>query len=389
MKEVFVTKKFKAEALATIATLNRILDEYQAQGYRLSLRQLYYQMVARDYIPNNVNSYKNLGGIVSDARQAGLIDWAMIEDRGRDTSIPAHWKSVSEIMRACANQFRIDKWLDQPWHIECMVEKDALSGVLEPVCAELDIGITANKGYSSSSTMYEIGKRLAAKRKAGKKICVIYLGDHDPSGIDMTRDVGERLEMYSRLRGIEVVRLALNYDQVELWQPPENPAKQTDSRFASYEVEFGASSWELDAVEPRTLAQLVRAAVEERRDEPLWDAATERQASMRQLLTDLSTQYDDDQKTGRSTVRAKTAEPWELKVGAWVWIGADWSMYFGKIGQISEDLGDDEWEVEFTDSDGDLEYVETITSAELYDPEGNHPDFDKSDDEDEDEESDE
>lgn len=285
MKEAFIVKNFSDKSLTTIDIVNRILDEYRAQGYRLSLRQLYYQLVARDFIPNSLRSYKNLGNLVSDARQAGLVDWAMIEDRNRGTAVPAHWESPAEIVEAAANSFRIDKWEDQPWHIEVMVEKDALSGVLEPVCRRLDIGITANKGYSSSSTMYEIGKRLYNRRRYdGKQICVIYLGDHDPSGIDMTRDIGERLEMYSGVRDIDLVRVALNYDQVELWQPPENPAKETDSRFMAYVQEFGESSWELDAVEPGQLAQLVRDEVAARRDEDLWQETIEREEEMRQQL---------------------------------------------------------------------------------------------------------
>lgn len=292
MKETFIERSFSVPSLGTIEVINRILEEYRKQGFRLSLRQLYYQLVARDYIPNNQRSYKNVGNLVSNARQAGLVDWEMIEDRGRETSIPNHWNNPAEIVEAAAQQFRIDKWKTQPYHIEVMVEKDALSGVLEPVCRQLDIGITANKGYSSSSTMYEIGKRLFRKRY-GKDICVIYLGDHDPSGIDMTRDVRERLEMYSGVQDIEVVRLALNWDQIAQWQPPENPAKENDSRYAAYVTQFGESSWELDAVEPAQLAGLVRHAVEERLDNDEWQKAVEREEAMRAELSNFVDQYND------------------------------------------------------------------------------------------------
>jgi len=284
MKEAFVEKGFSPVSLGMIQIANQILDEYRAQNFRLSLRQLYYQLVARDHIPNNQRSYKNLGNLISNARQAGLIDWEMIEDRGRETVIPGHWDSPAEIVETAARQFRIDKWADQPWHVEVMVEKDALSGVLEPVCRGLDVGITANKGYSSSSTMYEIGKRLTRHHHDGKQIRVFYLGDHDPSGIDMTRDVEDRLKMYSRLGDIEVVRLALNFEQVQRWQPPENPATDTDARFAAYVAEYGESSWELDAVEPRTLAELVRHAVQMLLDIDAWDEAMEREGEMREEL---------------------------------------------------------------------------------------------------------
>jgi hypothetical protein len=294
MKKAFITYRFSAAAQETVDTANEILDEYEQQGFRLSLRQLYYQMVARGYIENTVNSYKRIGDIVSKARQAGQVDWDMIEDRGRETVSAGHWKNPAEIVRIAAAQFRIDKWEDQPYHIECMVEKDALSGVLEPVCRDLDISITANKGYSSSSTMYEIGRRLYQAWKVQHKlICILYLGDHDPSGMDMTRDVQERLVQYSEIPSalLEVVRLALNYDQVERWQPPENPAKQTDSRFAAYQKKFGESSWELDAVEPVAMANLVRELVESRRDDDAWGEKVHEEETMRTELYKFASNY--------------------------------------------------------------------------------------------------
>lgn len=182
MKEKFIERSFASASAEMVKTINEILEEYRLQGFRLSLRQLYYQLVARDFIPNNQRSYKNIGNLVSNARQAGLIDWGMIEDRNRETTINGHWDNPAQIVEAAARQFQIDKWEEQDYHIEVLVEKDALSGVLEPVCRDLDIGITANKGYSSSSTMYEIGKRLYRHYENGKDICVIYLGDMTRQG---------------------------------------------------------------------------------------------------------------------------------------------------------------------------------------------------------------
>jgi hypothetical protein len=294
MKEAFIDRKFSIASMSQINLINGILEEYRALGYRLSLRQAYYQMVARGHIENSQRSYKNLGNLISNARQAGLIDWAMIEDRNRETVIPNHWNNPAEIVRAAASQFRINKWEEQPWHIEVMVEKDALSGVLEPVCRQMDIGITANKGYSSSSTMYEIGKRLRNQYYDDKKLLVIYLGDHDPSGIDMTRDVDDRLNMYAGISEIEVLRLALNMDQVERWDPPENPAKETDARFAAYRDKFGDASWELDAIEPTQLADLVRQAVLQRRDEDAWEEAVAKENRMRAALQNFADTYEDD-----------------------------------------------------------------------------------------------
>lgn len=307
MLECFVSKKFSAESAALIDVMNAIIQSYQAEGYDLSLRQLYYQLVARDLIPNTEQSYKRIGGILSDARLAGDVDWDAIVDRGRSLSANSHWETPGQIVRACAQQFMFNKWADQRYHIEVMVEKQALEGVLEPVCSSLDIGFTANKGYSSSSALYLAGKRIQDKLIDGKEIVVIYLGDHDPSGIDMTRDVEERLRLFSGLDAqyedgimatgnydyeMTVERIALNMDQIKRYKPPPNPTKLTDSRAGGYLKLFGHTCWELDALEPRALAKLVTDTVAQYRDEDLWAEAVEREQKARMILTELAVVAD-------------------------------------------------------------------------------------------------
>lgn len=267
--ETFIPKNFNPKHQALIDTADRIMRNYQAQGYDLSLRQLYYQFVAHHGFANTEQNYKLLGGVISDARLAGALDWDSLVDRGRTTVEVSHWDDPASIVDAAASSYRIDLWEDQPFHVEVMVEKQALEGVLVPVCRRLDCPFTSNKGYSSSSAMYEAGKRLEGKIDEGKRVVIIYLGDHDPSGIDMTRDVDDRLMLFSgvgywdedekkvlRYDGMEdhfeVVRVALNMDQVRTYNPPPNPAKMTDSRASGYVQRFGRQSWELDALDPET-----------------------------------------------------------------------------------------------------------------------------------------
>lgn len=368
MKERFAGTRFSEESREIIRLAEQICDNYARQGYDLSLRQLYYQFISKDFFPNTEQSYKRLGSIISDARVAGLIDWGMIKDRGRETVGNNHWGSPADVLDACAAQFRYDTWAEQPNHVEVMVEKQALEGVLEPVCRRLDIRFTANKGYSSSSALYETGKRLqaafvgegdfddyahgdayryfacagdapgvadffdtdkefepgdladtaeclwekwertddfkcldayeeATKRlmtpfmrphyEGGKALHILYLGDHDPSGMDMTRDVRERLETFSRCP-VEVHRLALNMPQIERYEPPPNPAKMTDSRATDYVRKFGDTSWELDALEPSVLAALVTDMVTGLRDDGIHAAAAARQDAARAALREMA-----------------------------------------------------------------------------------------------------
>ena len=290
MRERFIEKNFRQQSIEKIHLVNSILREYQAENYDLSLRQLYYQMVARGYIENSQKSYNRLGELVNDARLAGYIDWEMIKDRGRETISLPHWKTPGDIIKDAAKQFALDKWKEQPNYIEVMVEKQALEGVLIPVCNSLDIKFTANKGYSSASALYETGQRLYKQLIAGKNVYILYLGDHDPSGIDMTRDIYERLSMFS-YNHIEVKRLALNMDQIKVLQPPENPAKETDSRYSSYIEKYGLASWELDAIEPRALARIVIDAVESLLDPDLWDQALNRENEIKKELAELASNY--------------------------------------------------------------------------------------------------
>lgn len=279
---------FQAKSLELVRHAVRICEAYQAQGYDLSLRQLYYQFVAANLLENSEKNYKRLGEVVSNARLAGLIDWEMISDRGRSTVSRSHWEEPSEILKSAASAYGRDLWRGQKNHVEVMVEKQALEGVLEPVAREFDVPFTSNKGYSSSSALFETGRRLAMKaRKEGKRLHVIYLGDHDPSGIDMTRDVRERLELFSG-RTVYVHRVALNMEQVEEYGPPENPAKLSDSRADAYIAEFGKSSWELDALEPATLAELVRERIEDLVDRDLFDAEEARQEADRSSVEALA-----------------------------------------------------------------------------------------------------
>ena len=289
----YIEKKFRDDKMQLLLVINEIMNDYAGQGYDLSLRQLFYQLVSRDIVPNTMKEYKNLGTLVNDGRLAGILDWSQIVDRGRELVEPPHWTDPADIVRAAASSFRIDKWENQENHVLVSVEKQALEGVLGPVCNRLDVDFIANKGYSSQSTMWNLGRKLLDLREdCDKNIVVLYLGDHDPSGLDMDRDVEKRLSMFSE-GPVEFSRLALKWEQIEELKPPENPAKLTDSRAGKYVAEFGDSSWELDAIEPKALDEIVTRAVESYLDMDLWAEAQEKERKMRKDMQDLSDNYGE------------------------------------------------------------------------------------------------
>ena len=284
MRETFIDRKFSNDNLGLIDIANQIIFEYQAHSLTLTLRQLYYQFVARGHIPNTVQSYKRLGSIVNDARLAGLIDWDSIEDRTRNLESLGHWDNPGDIIRSARSSFRIGKWAGQAFRPEVWIEKEALAGVIQPVCNELDISYFACRGYVSQSEMYSAAQRLIRYSEDGQVPVIIHLGDHDPSGIDMSRDISDRIEMFRRDDDFTFIRIALNMDQVRELNPPPNPAKMTDSRFAGYITKFGAESWELDAIDPIRLQDLIRNTVLEYRDDEKYSKALDKEEDYVEVL---------------------------------------------------------------------------------------------------------
>lgn len=292
-KIIYRHKDFSPAHQAKIDLCNSIIEEYVSQGMNLTLRQLYYQLVARDYIPNKLNEYSNLGNLINDARMAGQIDWEHIIDRVRSLEKIASWPSVTSIMRGAARGFHMDRWSKQDYRVEVWVEKNAAVGTIEPVCLRLDVPYFACIGYSSATSLWEAAQRLRGYIEEGQTPVILHLGDHDPSGKDMTRDIRERLDLflstdcdqnYIPYDGIEVDRIALNMDQIYRYNPPPNPAKLTDSRAKAYIEEFGDESWELDALSPTTVDELIETAVGKYINWEAWEEMEEAETTGKTLL---------------------------------------------------------------------------------------------------------
>lgn len=272
MKIKYIEKRFNDKSRIMIAKANSIIEEYTAEGYELTLRQLYYQFVSRDLIANSQKEYKKLGSVINDARLAGLISWNAIVDRTRNVQRNAHWGGPKDFMDSVMPQFAMDKWDGQTHRVEVWIEKDALVGIAERICRQLDVSYFSCRGYTSQSEMWAAAMRLQNHAyRDGQTPVIIHLGDHDPSGIDMSRDITDRLELF--MGGMEVNRIALNMDQVRKYDPPPNPAKLTDTRATQYIKIHGDESWELDALDPKVLSALIEKTVISYRDDDTWDDA--------------------------------------------------------------------------------------------------------------------
>jgi hypothetical protein len=335
-KITYTNWKPGGDARYVIEQANAICRDYARQGFDLTLRQLYYQFVSRGHIPNTQQSYKRLGDIINKARLAGLMDWNYIIDRTRNLQALSHWSDPSDIVYSAARSFALDKWRNQPVRVEVWVEKEALAGIVSQAADEHDCAWFSCRGYVSQSELWGAAQRHLRYLKAGQRIVVVHLGDHDPSGIDMTRDITDRLMMFltqdwlnQRMSGVETAfnrditkhmvdyldngvhgidsgehagadpirinRIALNMDQVEQYEPPPNPAKLTDSRAEDYIINYGDDSWELDALDPQVLMDLIRDAIGQEINQDLFDGEHTQEEHHREILTAVSERWDEVQ----------------------------------------------------------------------------------------------
>lgn len=302
-KIAYVPRNFDAKTLATIDQANAIIDVYAAQGFDLTVRQLAYQFVARGFMANTTREHKRLADIVNNARLAGLIDWHSIVDRTRNLQALSHWNDPASIVRSAAYNYHLDHWEGQEYRPEVWIEKDALVGVIQGVCEQFDVPYFSCRGYTSQSEMWAAGQRLEGYGADDQVPVIIHLGDHDPSGIDMTRDILDRLTLFLGY-DLQVNRIALNMDQVQQYNPPPNPAKTTDSRYLSYVTIHGNESWELDALEPQVLAALIRQAIEALRDEDIYEGVTAQEVEQKAMLQKAANRWQDVAKflsNGRGT----------------------------------------------------------------------------------------
>jgi hypothetical protein len=298
MYREYVPRKFSAKSMALIGMADVICRQYANQGYTLTLRQLYYQFVSRDIIANQMSEYKRLASLINDARLAGLIDWSHLEDRTRNLQSLGHWDSPADILDSAASSYRLNMWENQEAYVEVWIEKDALIGVIERPCNLLDVPYFSCRGYTSQSEMWSASQRIIRKTNYGEKQAhIIHLGDHDPSGIDMSRDIDDRLNLFCDADGVVppvIHRIALNMDQVREFNPPPNPAKLSDSRAVGYISRHGNESWELDALRPEVIDALIHSEVEQFIDAEQWEEDVARAQRGRDAIEDVAARFREE-----------------------------------------------------------------------------------------------
>jgi hypothetical protein len=277
-------------AVSSPEIVSAVKDITSTYRTKMTLRQIYYRLVARNLIPNNLNSYKNLSRILVTAREKGEISAHIMEDRGR-TSIGGDYGYLSTegfaagrlaSLRNCADGYTRQMWADQPEYVEVWVEKDALSRLVSGACSGYRVRTCVGRGYSSYTYVSDAVDRFIEQQE--KECTVVYVGDLDPSGLDITRDLGRRLAEYGADH-VTVKRIALNKEQVKQYKLPPAPVKLSDARAAKFVERHGNEVWELDALEPDVLQKTIQDEITQHIDGDLWAEAREQIEKDKEAIT--------------------------------------------------------------------------------------------------------
>ncbi len=265
----------KLEYKSVVKTVNEIMEQYTT---RLTVRQIYYRCVSPPYqlFPNTRQSYKGFDNMLTRAREKEDVDWRRIEDRARRTeggdegySDPEFY--VASMMKFLKADFYDRKmWLNQPQLVEVWVEKDALAALFSNVTSGFRTLLFPTRGYSSFTGVMEAITRFNEAVEQDKPVTILHFTDHDPSGLNMTEDLENRLRRY-RAGDVTVKRVMLTIEQVKKYGLAPNPTKKKDSRTSRYVEAFGDECWELDAVDPAELQKLVEKYVMAEVDEEIWN----------------------------------------------------------------------------------------------------------------------
>jgi hypothetical protein len=261
-----------------VESIRASLYEVLAADHPMTVRQVFYRLVSQGAIAKTETEYKATAGrLLTEMRVSGEIPFAWIADNTRWQRKPQTYGSLEQALQRTAETYRRSLWDELPVYVEVWLEKDALAGVLYQVTAAWDVPLMVTRGYPSLSFMHGAAEYI---RECGKPTHIYYVGDHDPSGVDIPRNVEARLREFAPLAEIHFKRVAVTSAQITHWGLPTRPTKATDSRSAR----FAGESVEVDAIPAQQLRALVERCITQHVDGATLEALRESEAAERETL---------------------------------------------------------------------------------------------------------
>jgi len=271
-------RKPQQRTLALRAAISAVASEYE----RMTVRQLFYQLVARGVIEKSDNEYKRICDMSAQMRLDGTLPYRKIADGHRSRrGVYAHG-GLGEALADTQRHYRRNYWLEQAVNVEVWCEKDALTGVIQPVCDDYGVTYVATRGFPSLTLIYE---SAMAMLKLDKPTHIYYFGDHDASG----RAISENLQASLCSHGADVVvqREGLNPWHITQYGLPLRPGKGSDSRHAKFAAQYGDGCVELDALPPNRLEGMVHMAIRSEIDHEAWERVRAVEAEERITLAQI------------------------------------------------------------------------------------------------------
>jgi len=273
------------QSLELLEQVKKIIESYD---FALTLRQIYYQLVAKQIIPNQQKYYMKLSRLCVIGRDEGILPEDAFADRLRQVDKLASYIDLADFMTTVRRAYRKDKWADQDAYIEIWTEKDALRGVITPVTYAYDVALLIVRGQVSRTAIYESYERFAEKMEEGKDCYLCYFGDFDPSGLSIYHSLKERLMSYGEDGDrINFERIALTPGQIEEYSLPSDPAKQADPNYKRFVAEYGDNVVELDSLPPDVLKELVLYCIRTKLNDELLAQVQEVELAERAKLQEL------------------------------------------------------------------------------------------------------
>lgn len=249
------------QSLELLAQVQKIIESYD---FALTLRQIYYQLVAKQIIPNEQRYYKKLSRLCVAGRNEGMLPEEGFADRMREVDKLSSWPDLNEFMNTVKRSYHKDKWQNQDSYIEIWTEKDALRNVLTEITYKHDVALMVARGQLSRTAVYEAFKRY--KAKSDKECYLYYCGDFDPSGLSIYASIRERLCNFGV--SVNFVRIALTEEQIGEHQLPSDPAKQSDPNYNKFVRVYGSDMVvELDSLPPDVLRKIIEDCILQNIDE--------------------------------------------------------------------------------------------------------------------------
>jgi hypothetical protein len=232
-----------------------LLDAHKPDTVRGNM----YLVVSHGWLPDTGDkSYDRVQRLLVRLRECGAVPFSWVVDNVRSTIKPSSWSGLADFADTVKDAYRLDFWARLPEYIEIIVEKDTVAGKLAVVTREYDVPLHPIRGYNSTTFCWQIARGWD---DITKPIIIYYIGDHDPSGRDLERDVRVRLERYAK-RPFKWVRLAVNPEHFAQFDIIPLKPKKTDSRYRKFVAKYGTACAEVEAIPATDLREMVRTAIE-------------------------------------------------------------------------------------------------------------------------------